>query len=185
MRRKHFWPFIVGVVLLVSLAVTGPGQLPVRRPGPEVLAPAGSGPYIFRLELQHGIQQDYTECLGLGSSNDIEETTGFTNGGIVYTEKSPGTLQWHNITLRRDGPSDPDVWQWRQAMENLHLDMAIQDGSIVVLTPGSVQPVARWNFNNGWAARLTFSGAREELVIVHEGLQRVGTGEGGPPPARR
>ena len=184
MRRKHFWPFIVGVVLLVSLAVTGPGQLPVQRSGSDSLVVA-SDAYIFRLELQHGIQQDYTECLGLGSSNDIEETIGFTDSGIVYTEKSPGTLQWHNITLRREGPSDPDVWQWRQAMEDLHLDMAIQDGSIVVLTPGSVQPVARWSFSNGWAARLTFSGAREELVIVHEGLQRADTGEGGAPPARR
>jgi phage tail-like protein len=184
MKRRHFWPLVVGVVLLASLTVTGPGQLPAESPGSGSLVVA-SDAYIFRLELQHGIQQDYTECLGLGSSNDIEETTGLTNGSIVYTEKTPGTLQWHNITLRRDGPSDPDVWQWRKAMEDLHLDMAIQDGSILVLTPGSVQPVARWSFRNGWPARLTFSGAREELVIVHEGLQRL-DGEGGfPPPARR
>jgi phage tail-like protein len=175
---------MVGAVLLASLAVTGPGQLPAESPGSGSLMVA-SDAYIFRLELQYGIQQDYTECLGLGSSNDIEETTGFTNSGIVYTEKTPGTLQWHNITLRRDGLSNPDVWQWRRAMEDLNLDMAIQDGSILVLTPGSVQPVARWSLRNAWPARLTFSGAREELVIVHEGLQRLDGGGDGPPPARR
>lgn len=185
MRRKYSWPLLtVCVVALVSLVLTDSGELWGQRTGGQALVLAGGDSYIFRLQLQQGIEQDYTECVGLGSSNAIEEAIRLTNAGVVFTEKTPGTLEWQNITLRRDGPGNPGVWQWRRAMEELNLDMAIQDGTITVLTAGSAEPVAQWSFRDGWAARLSFNGSREELVIVHEGLERTG-GEGGPPPARR
>jgi hypothetical protein len=188
MRRKYSWPLIaICGVVLVSLALTDSAKLWGQRAGGQALVLAGGESYIFRLQLQQGIEEDYTECAGLGSSNAIEEAIRLTNAGVVFTEKTPGTLEWQNITLRRDGPGNPGLWQWRLAMENLNLDMAIQDGTITVLTAGSAEPVAQWSFRDGWAARLTFNGSREELVIVHEGLQRLGAGEGGgmAPPARR
>jgi len=185
MRRKYTWPLIaVCGVLLVSLALIDSGQLWGQRTGGQTFVAGGGDSYIFRLQLQQGVEQDYTECAGLGSSNVIEEATRITNAGVVFTEKTPGTLQWPNITLRRDSPSDPAVWQWRRAMEDLNLNTAIQNGTITVLTAGSAEPVAQWAFRDGWAARLTFSGSREELVIAHEGLERIGA-EGGAPPARR
>lgn len=185
MKRKYTWPLIaVCGVLLVSLALIDSGQLWGQKAGGQPFVAAGDDFYIFRLQLQEGVEQDYTECTGLGSSNVIEEATGVTDRGIVFTEKTPGTLQWPNITLRRDSPSDPAVWQWRKAMEDLNLDMAIRNGSIIMLTVGSSEPVAQWAFRDGWAARLTFNGSREELVIAHEGLERIGAGSLAPP-ARR
>ncbi|MBN2128448.1 MAG: phage tail protein [Sedimentisphaerales bacterium] len=185
MRRKYSWPLLaVCGIVLVSLALTDSGELWGQKADGQALVLAGSDSYIFRLQLQQGIEQDYTECAGLGSSNAIEEATRIASSGVLFTEKTPGTLEWDNITLRRAGPSSPGVWQWRMAMENLNLDMAIQNGTITVLTIGSPEPVAQWSFRAGWAARLTFNGSREELVIVHDGLQRIGT-EGGPPPSRR
>ena len=185
MRRKYSWPvLVIGSAFLISLALLGEGRLWGQKAGAGSLVASGADSYVFRLELQYGLEQDFTECLGLGSSNDIEETTGIVEPGIVFTAKAPGTLHWQNITLRRDSPSDPDLWYWRRATENLNLEMAIQDGSITMLTAGSAEPVAEWKFRNGWAARLTFSGSREELVIVHEGLERTGMG-GVMPPFRR
>jgi len=188
MKRKYSWPLIaICGVVLVSLALTDSGELWGQRTGGQALVLASGDSYIFRLQLQQGIEQDYTDCTGLGSSNAIDEATRITNAGIVFTEKTPGTLEWHNITLTRDGPGNAGLWQWRRAMQELNSAMAIQDGTITVLTAGSAEPVAQWAFHDGWAARLTFNGSREELVIVHEGLERIDAGEGGgmfPPPRR-
>jgi hypothetical protein len=45
-----------------------------------------------------------------------------------------------------------------------------------MLGSNSAQEYARWNFTNGWPARLSFNEGVEELVIVHDGLTLVNPG---------
>jgi phage tail-like protein len=187
MRRKYSWSLIViSSVALITLAVVGEGRLWGQKLDIESLSVAGSNFFIFLLELEGQQMESYSECSGLGSSNDVEQETAVTDAGVVLTQKTPGVLQWHNITLRRTSPSDVKVWQWRKAMEDGDLNQAIRDGAIVMFRAGSLEPFAQWSFRNGWAARLSFDGSVEELTIVHEGLERVGAGSGSvlPPPRR-
>ena len=63
-------------------------------------------------------------------------------------------------------------------MVDRNVDAAIEDGAIIMFPLGSSEPIARWEFENGWAARLTIEGTIETLTIVHEGLERVAPIEG-------
>jgi phage tail-like protein len=129
--------------------------------------------FIFKLELEGQVVAKYTECFGLGSSNDIEEAVVQTDSGTVK-RKSPGVLDWHNITLKRLGPSSDSVWSyWRRVMEDGKVNEATRDGAIIMCDAVSEEALARWNFDDGWPASLKIEGSIEELTIVHEGLQRV------------
>ena len=85
-----------------------------------------------------------------------------------------GTLTWHTIVLKRIGPSDGLVVSWRKSTEDGLDHHAFRDGTITLFERGSVESLAHWAFDRGWAASLIFSGGVEELTIVHEGLNRVG-----------
>lgn len=186
MKRKYVLPLIVACSLTVILmALCDGNRLWGQQPDGAAVLAAGGDSYIFRLTLNGAPVGDYTECSGLGSSNEIDESVRVRSNDLVYIDKSPVTLEWHNITLRRDGPGDPRVWEWRRALEEgTDLPVALRTGMISVLAPGSVEPVASWTFVDGWAASLTFSDAGEELVIVHNGLYRDGAGAPGTPSRR-
>lgn len=189
MRRKYLWPvIIICSVVLISLALTRTSRLWGQNVDVESLSDVFSGPFIFRLELVGAPGTDYTECLGLGSSNDVEENTivtmTYTGSYVTVRQKTPGVLQWHNITLKRTSLSEGQVWSWRKAMEDGNLNQAIRDGAIIMHRSGSPEPLAQWNFRNGWAASLSFDGSVEELTIVHDGLELVIPGSE-PVPSRR
>jgi len=174
MRRTYLWPLmILCSSVLISLALVGDSRLRGQNANvvPLLTEPADS--FIFRLELEgQDLVAEYCECFGLGSSNQVEEAVVQTNGGTLK-QKTPGELEWHNVTLRRKGPSDPDVWLWRKVIEDRKTDGAFRDGSIVMFRVGSPEALAQWNFSRGWPASLTIEGSVEELTIVHDGVQRV------------
>jgi len=174
MKRHYLWPLVVLCsAALASLALLGTSRLQGGTGEIELLS-AGSGDYFFfRLELVGQDVGDYGECFGLGSSNEIKEDT-TQMGGLIVRQKTPGVLEWHNITLKRNGPSDVRVASWRKALETGDLKAAIRNGAIVMYKAASSEPVARWEFRNGWVASLRLDGAVEELTIVHEGLERMG-----------
>lgn len=174
MRRAYFWPLIILCgATFISLALIGDSRSRGQNSDVAALSVEPSDSFGFQLELGGQVVAEYSECFGLGSSNEIEETVTQTNGGAVK-QKTPGTLEWHNITLKRVGPSGGQVWSsWRKAMEDGRLDEAIRDGAIIMLSAGSSEPLARWNFTRGWPASLTLEGSVEELVIVHQGIERV------------
>jgi phage tail-like protein len=161
----------VGSAVLVSTGFVRDTRLSGQTNDSELSSLAPSGPFVFRLELSGDQVADYNECFGLGSSNEIEEVVAPAGEGVK--EKTPGALEWNNITLKRIGPSGAGVWSWRKAMEDGDLKGAIRDGTIIMYREGSNVPLANWDFRDGWAARLTIEGSVEELTIVHEGLQRT------------
>jgi phage tail-like protein len=180
MKRQFLWPLIIICsVSLVLLALSGNGRLY----GHDSVAPdtvIDSNSYVFRLQFEGITVAEYTDCSGLGSSNDIvEQATSDASAGTLI-QKTPGALRWHDITLRRTGVSGDNVWSWRRAMETGDAKQAFRDGAIVV---GDANPpyewVAQWTFRRGWAQSLILNGTTEELVIVHEGLERVESPSGG------
>jgi hypothetical protein len=174
MKRAYLWPFIILFCLaLISATLFGGSKLRGQNSDVEALSGEPSDSFVFALELGGQVLEEYTECFGLGSSNEVEESVIQTNAGAVK-KKTPGALEWHNITLRRMGPGDGQVWQlWRKPVEDGKLNEAIQDGAIIMSRAGSSEALARWNFSHGWPASLTIEGSVEVLTIVHDGLQRV------------
>jgi hypothetical protein len=177
MKRKYFWPItIICSVVLISLALSGVSRLWGQNVDTESPSDESSESFVFQLYLDSDLVAIYDECFGLGSSNDIEENTIVTDDGVTVIQKTPGILQWHNITLKRiglSGLSNPSVWQWRKAMEDGDPNQAIRDGTIVMSRSDTSELLARWFFHRGWVSSLSFDGSIEELTIVHEGVERL------------
>jgi len=181
MKRTYLWPLtILFSGTLVVAALVSDTRLCGQNADPTTVAAESSDSFVFRLEVDGEKLAEYTECFGLGSRNEIEETLVETNTHGVK-QKSPGSLEWPTITLRRAGPSEARIWSWRKAVEDGNLDQATRDGAIIMLRAGSLEPLARWNFSNGWPASLTIEGWVEELAIVHDGVDRVAASTGKSP----
>jgi phage tail-like protein len=173
MRHTYLWPVIMLCAgALISLSLVGDSKLCGQNGHIVALSDEPSDSFIFQLELGGQVVAEYAECFGLGSSNEIEESVVQTDAGAVK-QKTPGALEWHNITLKRAGVTDRLVWEWRQAMTEGKLDEALKDGAIVMRAPNSSEQLARWTFTNGWPAALIIQGSSEELTIVLDGLKRV------------
>ena len=177
MRHPYLWSAIIlSSAVLISLGMVGDGPLWAQN----VDFTSDSISYFFRLKLEGTAVADYAECSGLGSSNDIVENVTVGDLGVAVTAKTPGELRWHDITLRRIGPSDEAVWSWRKALEDGDAGEAFRDGGIQMLATDPAQwkgekGIAEWTFIHGWAASLTLDDSVEQLTIVHDGLQRVST----------
>ncbi|MBN1509549.1 MAG: phage tail protein [Sedimentisphaerales bacterium] len=175
MKRVYIWPLIILLgAVLVSQSLVGNTQLQGQNGAAADLSTTGASSTVFRLQLEgEEIGADYTECSGLGSSDDLIESTLVTHGAVTVRQKTPGALEWHDITLKRIGPSDVSVWSWRKAMEERDSGRAVRDGMIIMFSGDPPQLIARWDFHRGWPAWLTFDGSTETLAIVHEGIERV------------
>jgi phage tail-like protein len=168
-------------VALAAFLLSGPARLWGQKAGDEAVSIAASDSYVYRLLLNGDPVEVYSECSGLGSSSDIKQQKIVNGKGVVAWQASPGALHWDSITLKRDLLSNAQIWQWRKNVEDGRLAEAMKSGSIVMLGSNSSQEYARWNFTNGWPARLSLNEGVEELVIVHDGLTLVvpGTTSGG------
>ena len=177
MRGKCSWSIVIVCgIALAAFLLSGQARLWGQKAGEGAVAIAASDSFIYRLELNGQQMEVYTECSGLGSGSDIEQQKVVTDKGAVAWQMSPGALRWDSITLKRDSLSNAQIWQWRKSIEDGKPAEAIKSGSIVMLGSSSSQIYARWNFRNGWPARLSFGEGVEELVIVHDGLEFAGAG---------
>lgn len=175
MERKHFWTYtIIGSVALLALIAVGDSRLRGQGVDLAVDSVHSVGPfYYFSLEIGGQDVGIYEDCRGLGSGNDVEEVLVETESGVIVRRQTPGTLAWHNLRLRRSEPSQLLVWFWRKAMEDGDLEAAVRDGAVTLRGTDRAEPLARWEFRNGWVASLSFDGSSEEMTIVHEGLTRI------------
>jgi len=172
MRRRYFWPLLLACSLaLITLALAGEGQ----KADPTAPAEAAPGPFVYVLETDGQLIGEFTSCVGLGSSNEIEEQTAITTNGQIVTKAGFGALQWPPIRLRREGPGDVAVWQWRKMVESMGLNAPPRTGHISMYTAGSTQSLAVWSFQKAWPVRLVCDEGRLELVIIHDGLSLAGT----------
>jgi phage tail-like protein len=174
MKRQYFWSsVIIGSSVLILLVLVGNARLWGGMASVEMASSSSGDTFYFQLELAGQTVGDYSECFGLGSSNEISQDIVPTDGGVLVAQKTPGVLEWNNIVLKRNTPSDMVVVAWRTTVEGGHVTEAVRDGAVVMFRADSAEPLARWKFHNGWPVSLIFEGAKEELTIVHEGLERV------------
>ena len=134
----------------------------------------------FSLEIQGVIKGYFTEVSGLGSEHDIVEHKVVDESGHDMVMKIPGRLKWSDITLKRGITSSMDVWDWRKQVEDGDVQGARKNGSVVMYDQ-SYSQIARWNFSNAWPSKVSGPSLNaqnnefgiEEVVIVHEGIERV------------
>jgi phage tail-like protein len=134
----------------------------------------------FGVEFQQGVTGAFRECTGLGSENQVVEYKASGPKGEFIIQKVPGRMKWNDITLKRGITDAMDMWQWRKLVEQGNVDQARKNGSITMYDQTG-KPLARWNFVNAWPSKLTGPSANannnevaiEELVITHEGYERV------------
>jgi phage tail-like protein len=101
--------------------------------------------------------------------------------GVEVVMKMPGRLKWGDITLKRGITSDMQIWDWRKQVEQGDVKGARRNGSIVMYN-STLEERARWDFKNAWPSKVSGPAPKaddnaigiEELVIVHEYIERVG-----------
>jgi len=135
----------------------------------------------FKVDVGGVITGYFTECSGLGSETEVTEHKVVTEKGIEVVLKMPGRLKWGDITLKRGITSDMEIWKWRKQVEDGDVKGARTNGSIVMFDQ-SLAEKARWDFKQAWPSKVSGPTPKadsneigiEELVIVHEYIERVG-----------
>jgi hypothetical protein len=176
MRPKSVWAVTIIGIGLMGLLLSGSNQSLLGQYHDTGISTAGyPSLYTFDLDLGRSFGvTSFDECHGLGSSTDVLENT-HDDLGVVQT--TPGALRWHAIELSRTAPRSDSIWGWRQAMEKGDFDRAIREGTITMFPVNASEPIARWRFQSGWPSSLVLDGSVVRLTIVHDGLERIPTGD--------
>jgi phage tail-like protein len=136
--------------------------------------------FNFAIEVSGIISGYFTEASGLGSEHEVIEHKVMGEGGQEIVKKIPGRLKWGDITLKRGISSSLDMWEWRKMVVDGKVESARRNGSITMYDQEGSE-VARWNFERGWPSKVSGPSVNttsnevgiEELVITHEGTERV------------
>jgi phage tail-like protein len=136
--------------------------------------------YHFHVEIKSIFAGAFRECSGISSENEVIEYKGADEKGNSIVQKIPGRQKWDNITLKRGMTNSMELWKWRKLVEEGKVEQARQNGSIVVYNQANTE-VARFNFERAWPSKISGPSlnagnnevAVEELVIVHEFLERI------------
>lgn len=136
--------------------------------------------FNFAIEVSGIISGYFTEASGLGSEHEVIEHKIMGEGGQEIVKKIPGRLKWGDITLKRGITSNLDIWDWRKMVVDGQVESARRNGSIMMYDQEGSE-VARWNFERGWPSKVSGPSVNttsnevgvEELVITHEGTERV------------
>ena len=136
--------------------------------------------FTFGLEIDQVAMGFFTECSGLGSSNEVIDHKVVDANGHEMVQKIPGRLAWEDISLKRGITGDLGLWKWREDVEKGIMKDARRHGS-VVMYDRNYEEIARWNFENGWPSKVTGPSLNagsndigiEEMTIVHEGIDRA------------
>jgi phage tail-like protein len=136
--------------------------------------------FKFSLDLQGTAKGYFKEVSGIGSEHELIEDKLTTDKGIDFIKKLPGRLKWNDVTLKRGITDNMDIWEWRKLAEDGDMSKARKDCSIIMYDRAG-KPQARWNFVAAWPSKVTGPEAKsdsndigiEEMVLVHEGLERV------------
>ena len=134
--------------------------------------------FNFGLECEGRMAGYFTSVSGIGSESEVVEHKVVDEKGNEITRKIPGRLLWLDITLKRGITSNLEIWQWRQLVNDGNINEARKNCSIMALDQEG-QAIARWNIINAWPMRVSGPVANssseimvEELVLVHEGMER-------------
>jgi len=136
--------------------------------------------FNFRLEIEGKLAGYFTETGGLGSENEVIDHKIVDDKGHEMIHKIPGRLKWGDITLKRGITDKMDIWKWRKLVEQGKMRDARANCSVIMMDR-NYEDVARWDFANAWPSKVTGPNLKadsnelgiEELVVVHEGVERV------------
>jgi phage tail-like protein len=143
--------------------------------------PVAVGTYFFKLSLGGAETAKYfKECTGLESSNTVVSSKGTDANGKPIVRKSPGQLEWANITLKRGVDDKLELWTWRQQVIDGQMSSARKDCSIQVIDWEN-KIMATYSFNQAWPCKYAAPGLVaegdevlvEEIEIAHEGFSRA------------
>ncbi len=138
--------------------------------------------FNFALEVDGPVEMKgyFTEVSGLGSEHEVVEHKVVDKDGRELVQKIPGRLKWGDVTCKRGITGDLSFWDWRDIVVKGDLEKARANCSVMMFDR-DYKEVARWNFFSAWPQKLsgpTLSAGSneigvEELVLVHEGIERV------------
>jgi phage tail-like protein len=129
--------------------------------------------FNFLVEVEGVTVAGFTECSGLVNETEIID---YRNGNEDITRRRlPGLVKYNNIVLKRGFTNSTELWDWRKKVVDGKTQR--QSGSVVLLDEAR-KPALRWNFREGWPAKLegpTLNAKNNEVAIetmeiVHEGL---------------
>ena len=129
--------------------------------------------FNFQVQIDGVTVAGFSECSGLVAETEIID---YRNGDEDITRRRlPGLKKFNNLVFKRGFTNSKELWTWRKTVMDGKTQR--QAGSIVLLDEAR-QPALRWNFSEGWPAKLegptlnagTSANAIETLEIVHEGL---------------
>ncbi len=135
--------------------------------------------FQFAIEVGGMVTGYFTECSGIGSEHEVIEHKVVQDGREIV-QKIPGRLKWNDVTLKRGITDNLEIWEWRALVEQGKMKEARKNCSIIMFDRNH-EPAARWDFINAWPSKVSGPEVKadsndygiEELVIVHEGMQRV------------
>jgi phage tail-like protein len=136
--------------------------------------------FQYALDIGGKVTGFFQDCSGIGSEHEIIEQKLTDANGRPFIQKIPGRMKWNDVTLKRGITDNMDLWEWRKLAEDGDMSKARKDCSIIMYDrAGKAQ--ARWNFLQAWPSKVTGPEAKsdsndvgiEEMVLVHEGMERV------------
>ena len=138
--------------------------------------------FKFGLEVEGKLTGYFTKVHGIGSISEVvEHKVSHPDTGETLIQQIPGRLTWTPVTLERGITANMDVWEWRQMVVDGNVDDARTNCSIVAYNQAN-EEIARWNLENAWPSAVSGPMSDEDaadymietIVIVHEGMVRVG-----------
>lgn len=132
-----------------------------------------SGPSVYYEFSAGGISTYFTDCKGMGSQNEVEQTR--VNPREESTTKIPGRLQVKNLTCSRGLTKSMDLWNWRQQVASGRSGRARVDATLIAYDQ-TMTPIAEWSFSRVWPASIDFNDTtpgKETIVFAADQVQRL------------
>lgn len=131
----------------------------------------------WQIEIDGITIAQFKELSGVSSEVQVIDHRENKPGGIPVHKKLPGLAANGDLTLSRGKTSDNTLWAWHQMVRDGDIAGARKNGS-VVLYDYERGEVARYNFTNGWPAKVSIGALQagsndvllESCTIAHEGL---------------
>jgi phage tail-like protein len=109
--------------------------------------------YSFGVEIDGITIAQFKEVSGLGISIGVIENRGNQPGALPVLQKMPGSVKYDDIHLSRGKVADPAFWTWIKTVQEGKIDQARKNGSVILFDYARGE-VTRFNFFNGWPARV-------------------------------
>src|SRR3954453_226116 len=122
----------------------------------------------------------FKEASGFDSETEVIEHQSIDGQGHSVKRKIAGLTKWSDVTLKRGVDDKLDLWKWRDTVIKEGAEKARVDAKIELLDM-SGKAIATYQLKQAWPSSYkgatldasTNNVALEELVLVHEGMERV------------